>query len=64
MRKQFYLWAASLVLVFLVSSCQKSDVITSPQSLEGTWIVTGISADRAYDFNGDGRTETDIYGSY
>lgn len=27
-------------------------------------MVTGITSDRAYDFNGDGRTETDVYGSY
>jgi hypothetical protein len=64
MRKNLYFTIASFLLVVLFSSCQKSDVITSPQSLDGTWIVTGITSDRAYDFNGDGRSETDIYGSY
>lgn len=64
MRKQFYLWSASFLLLFFFSSCQKTDVITNEQSLEGTWMITGISSDRSYDFNGDGRTETDIYGSY
>ena len=64
MRKQFYLWTLSLLAVFAFSSCQKSDVITNEQSLSGTWAVTGITSDRAYDFNGDGRSETDIYGSY
>ena len=64
MRRQFYLWTLSLLAIITISSCQKSDVITDEQSLEGTWIVTGINADRAYDFNGDGYTETDIYGSY
>jgi len=64
MRRQFYLWTLSLLAIITISSCQKSDVITDEQSLEGTWVVTNITADRAYDFNGDGRTETDIYGSY
>jgi len=64
MRTKFYFGIASLLLVVLFSSCQKSDVITDPQSLDGTWIVTGITSDRVYDFNGDGRPETDIYGSY
>lgn len=65
MRKQFYFVAAlALFTVFAFSSCQKSDVINNVQSLEGTWAVTGITSDRAYDFNGDGYTETDIYGSY
>jgi len=56
------------ILVFFafiaLSSCQKTDVITDERSLEGTWFITGIRSDRPYDFNGDGRTETDIYGSY
>lgn len=64
MRKQFYLSALSLLSVFALSSCQKTDVITNEQSLSGTWAVTGITSDRAYDFNGDGRSETDVYGSY
>lgn len=64
MRRQFTLLTLSLLSIFAFSSCQKGDVITNEQSLEGTWAVTGITADRAYDFNGDGRTETDIYGSY
>ncbi|HEV7334007.1 MAG TPA: DUF5004 domain-containing protein [Flavisolibacter sp.] len=54
--------AISMLLVF--SSCQKSDVIRDERSLDGTWLVTGIRSDRAYDFDGDGRTETDIYGGY
>ena len=63
MRRALYL---SLIAAsaFAFSSCQKSDVIQNQQSLEGTWTVSGITSDRAYDFNGDGRTETDIYGSY
>jgi hypothetical protein len=63
MRRALYL---SLIAAsaFAFSSCQKSDVIQNQQSLEGTWTVSGITSDRAYDFNGDGRTETDIYGRY
>ncbi|WP_121352485.1 DUF5004 domain-containing protein [Flavisolibacter nicotianae] len=64
MYKKIYLLAFSALLVFFLTSCQKSDVITNEQSLEGTWVVTGITSDRAYDFNNDGRTETDLYGSY
>jgi len=48
MRKKFYFAIVSFLLVVLFTSCQKSDVITSPQSLDGTWIVTGITSDRAY----------------
>jgi len=64
MRQQFYLFSLALLSVVSFSSCTKSDVITNEQSLEGTWAVTDIRSDRASDFNGDGRTETDIYGSY
>lgn len=52
--------AGSLAFV----GCQKTDVLATEQNIEGSWAVTGITADRAYDFNGDGYTETDIYGSY
>lgn len=55
------LLAASL-MAFL--SCRKTDVINTTQNIEGTWSITGIRSDRAYDFNGDGYTETDIYSTY
>ena len=63
MQRSFY---ALLLLasVFVFSSCQKTSVLANEQSIEGTWVVTGIASDRAYDFNGDGYPETDIYGSY
>lgn len=64
MRQPFTLLTLALSTLFVFSSCRKSDVITDERSLEGTWHVTGIRADRAYDFDGDGRTETDIYGTY
>lgn len=64
MQRKFY--AALLSLSALVfTSCQKSyDIVADAQIIEGTWAITGITSDRAYDFNGDGRTETDVYGSY
>lgn len=64
MRQQLYFLGFALLLITIFSSCQKTDVITNEQDLEGTWAITGITSDRAYDFNGDGYTETDIYGSY
>ena len=64
MRQLFSFPAFVVSILFVFSSCQKSDVIRDERSLDGTWLVTGIRSDRAYDFDGDGRTETDIYGSY
>lgn len=50
---------------FAFTACQKSsDVVATTQNIEGTWVVTSITSDRACDFNGDGYTETDIYNSY
>ena len=63
MRRPFYFLLFALAIVGF-TSCQKSNVITDERSIEGTWSITGITSDRAYDFNGDGRTETDIYGTY
>lgn len=64
MQRNFYtLLFAFTALAF--TACQKnSDVISNPQNIEGTWAITGISSDRAYDFNGDGHAETNIYGTY
>jgi len=63
MRRSFYVLSlASLLILF--TSCQKDTFVTDARSIEGTWAVTGITSDRAYDFNGDGRTETDIYSTY
>ena len=64
MRQLFTFSTFAISALLLFSSCQKSDIIQDESSLDGTWIITGIRSDRAYDFDGDGRTETDIYGSY
>jgi hypothetical protein len=64
MSRYFY---ATLIVSFalIFAGCQKNnDIITDERNIEGTWQITGITSDRAYDFNGDGRTETDIYGTY
>jgi hypothetical protein len=63
MRCTFYFLLLALATISF-TSCQKNDIIGDERDIEGTWSITGISSDRAYDFNGDGRTETDIYGSY
>ena len=63
MRRIFYLSLLGMV-AFGFTSCQKSDILTQQTNIEGTWSVSGIRSDRPYDFNGDGYTETDIYGSY
>ena len=66
MRKQIYSLALCLSAVLIVfSSCQKNnDIISDQQSLEGTWAITAITSDRSYDWDGDGRSETNIYGTY
>ena len=63
MRRPVYFLLFALAIVGF-TSCQKNDIIADERNIEGTWSVTGITSDRAYDFNGDGRTETDVYGSY
>ncbi len=51
-------------LLFGFSSCTKSDVMADDADIAGTWAITGIRSDRAFDWDGDGRTETDIYNTY
>jgi hypothetical protein len=65
MSRRIFTTSLSLfIILFFISSCSKSDVISNDNDVVGTWAVTGISSDMAYDWNGDGYTETDIYGSY
>jgi hypothetical protein len=63
MHRRFYFILLAVALIGF-TSCQKTNVIGNEQNIEGTWAITGISSDRSYDFNGDGRSETDIYGTY
>lgn len=53
-----------LATIFVFSSCTKSDVISNETDIEGTWAVTGIRSNIANDWDGDGYSETDIYGTY
>lgn len=63
MNRSFYLLLlAASAIVF--SGCQKTDILNNERNIEGTWVVTGITSDRPYDFNGDGYSETDIYAGY
>ena len=55
---------ALIAVLAFFSSCQKGDVISNEEDIAGTWSVTGIRSNSANDWNGDGYTETDIYGSY
>jgi len=64
MKKYFALAAAAIAAIFTLSSCTKSDVISNETDVVGTWAVTGIRSNVANDWNGDGYSETDIYGTY
>jgi hypothetical protein len=61
------IFTTSLLLIAIVivfSSCTKSDVISNENDLTGTWAITGIRSNMANDWDGDGYSETDIYGTY
>jgi|GEM_PF-1675390 len=51
-------------IAVIFSGCIKTDIIADDRDLVGTWKVTGIRSDRAFDWNGDSYTETDIYSTY
>ena len=52
-------------IIILFTSCSKNnDIIGNENDITGTWAVTGIRSDIAYDWDDDGYTETDIYGNY
>ncbi len=55
---------SAIIFVSLITGCSKSDTITNETSLEGSWAVTAISSNSAYDWDGDSDTETDIFGTY
>ena len=65
MLKNFFTLPVLLIaMVFVFSNCTKSDVISNEYDVVGTWAVTGIRSNIANDWDGDGYTETDIYGTY
>ena len=49
---------------FALQSCTRGDVISQEEDLIGTWQVYDIRSDRPYDWDGDGFSETDIFGNY
>jgi hypothetical protein len=51
-------------VVTILSSCSKRDVISNEYDVVGTWAVTGIRSNVANDWDGNGSSETDIYGTY
>lgn len=63
-KRIFTLSTILLATVFFFSSCTKSDVISNDTDVVGTWAVTGIRSNMANDWDGDGYSETDIYGTY
>jgi hypothetical protein len=65
MLKKFFTLSFLLTAIIVVfSSCSKSDVISNEYDVVGTWAVTGIRSNIANDWDGDGYSETDIYGTY
>jgi hypothetical protein len=65
MLKKFLTLSLLLTATIIVfSSCTKRDVISNDYDVVGTWAVTGIRSNIANDWDGDGYSETDIYGTY
>ena len=64
LKKFFTLSFLLIATIIFFSSCTKGDVISNENDVTGTWAVTGIRSDIANDWDGDGYSETDIYGTY
>lgn len=64
LKKIFTLSLAATAVIFVFSSCTKTDVISNENDVVGTWAVTDIRSNIANDWDGDGYPETDIYGTY
>lgn len=64
MQKKIFTPFLLIAIILIVSSCTKSDVISNEYDVVGTWAVTGIRSNVANDWDGDGYSETDIYGTY
>lgn len=54
----------AITILFIFSGCTKSDVISNDYDVVGRWAVTGIRSNIANDWDGNGYSETDIYGTY
>lgn len=65
MVKRIFTYAASLfILSFFLVSCVKESPVTETSDIIGTWAVTDIRSNVSYDWDGDGRSETDIFNTY
>jgi hypothetical protein len=64
LKKFFTLSLLLTAIIAVLSSCAKSDVISDEYDVVGTWAVTDIRSNIANDWDGDGYSETDIYGTY
>jgi len=64
MIRNFSLTSLLLIATMAFVSCSKTDVVATEADLTGTWQVTDIRSDRAYDWDGDGFIETDIFSTY
>jgi hypothetical protein len=50
--------------VAVFTGCSKEDTVQRSEDILGTWSITGIQSDQAYDWDGNGISETDILGTY
>ena len=64
LRQIFYSFSMLILAMTVFSSCSKNETVSQTEDLSGTWSITGIQSNRAYDWDGDGRQETDILGTY
>ena len=71
MRLQYSLIPILLLCAVFVSSCYKIETEANnlPQGFSvsqiiGTWKILGMSSDKAYDWDGNGTAESDIYSTW
>jgi hypothetical protein len=64
MQKSFTPLVAFMFAILALAGCSKDDSISDTADLEGSWTITGIQSDDAYDWDGDGFQERDILSTY
>ena len=64
MLKKFTFLPLLPILFFFFTGCRKENTVSNSESLTGTWMITGISSNYPNDWDNDGYTETDIFGTY
>ncbi len=63
-RKPLSLLFSLSAFFLLTTGCSKENTVANTNELIGSWAVVGISSDKAYDWDNDGSSETDIYRTY